>query len=164
MKIAITYSSITGNTKLLADSIKENINKEDLIYCGGLSKEALEADLIYVGFWTNIGKCDPKCEEFLKTIRNKKIFLFGTAGFGESEEYFLKILGRTKEFIDASNTIVGEYMCQGKMPLRVREKYEAMKASKPDMPNIDLLINNFDKALSHPDESDLKRLISKLAN
>ena len=29
--------------------------------------------------------------------------------------------------IDSSNTIVGEYMCQGKMPQSVRERYLKMK-------------------------------------
>ena len=163
MNYSIIVSSKTGNAGILADRIHEIFN-ENVVYYGKPDNNIPDADIMFIGFWTNMGTCDNDTAAFLKTLHNKKIFLFGTAGFGESEEYFLKILGRTKEFIDASNTIVGEYMCQGKMPLRVREKYEAMKASKPDMPNIDLLINNFDKALSHPDESDLKRLISKLAN
>lgn len=44
-------------------------------------------------------------------MKNKQIFLFGTAGFGGSDIYFRKILSQVKQFIDAGNVIVGEYMC-----------------------------------------------------
>ena len=58
----------------------------------------------------------------------------------------------------ASNTIVGEYMCQGKMPQSVRERYMKMKEQPEHPDNLDMLIENFDRALSHPDADDLNRL------
>ena len=43
-----------------------------------------------------------------------------------------------------------------------------MKESDNCPPNIDVLIDNFDKALSHPDEKDLenlcKRIVKALSN
>ena len=60
--------------------------------------------------------------------------------------------------MNVSNVIVGEYMCQGRMPQSVRERYLKMKEA-PDHPaNLDVLIQNFDCALSHPDADDLERL------
>ena len=94
----------------------------------------------------------------LKKLKNKKIFLFGTAGFGGSQEYFQKVLGQIKESIDSSNTIIGEYMCQGKMPQSVRERYVKMKEQPNYMPNLDMMIKNFDSALSHPNKNDLDKL------
>ena len=94
----------------------------------------------------------------LKRLKNKKIFLFGTAGFGESEAYFQKVLDRVKESIDESNSIIGTYMCQGKMPMAVRERYEKMKQQPNPAPNLDGLIRNFDRALTHPDDHDLEEL------
>ena len=49
-------------------------------------------------------------------------------------------------------------MCQGKMPLSVRERYEKMREQNNISLNIDKLIANFDKALSHPNKEDLKAL------
>jgi hypothetical protein len=49
-------------------------------------------------------------------------------------------------------------MCQGKMPLSVRQRYEGMKKQPIHLPNLDALIENFDNALSHPDAEDLERL------
>ena len=64
--------------------------------------------------------------------------------------------------IDSSNEIIGEYMCQGKMPNSVRERYMKMKESDNCPPNIDALIDNFDKALSHPDKKDLDNLCKRV--
>ena len=44
------------------------------------------------------------------------------------------------------------------LPLSVRQRYEAMKAKPLHIPNLDALIENFDKALSHPDAADLEQL------
>lgn len=44
------------------------------------------------------------------------------------------------------------------MPVSVRQRYEAMKAKPLHIPNLDTLIENFDKALSHPDAADLEQL------
>ncbi len=49
-------------------------------------------------------------------------------------------------------------MCQGKMPQSVRDRYMKMKAQPEHPANIDALIENFDRALSHPDEDDLEKL------
>ena len=95
---------------------------------------------------------------FLKTLNGKEVFLFGTAGFGGSQEYFDKILSSVQKHLGASNTVIGTYMCQGKMPQSVRERYVKMKNSPLPIPNVDKMIENFDTAVSHPDETDLQKL------
>ena len=44
------------------------------------------------------------------------------------------------------------------MPQSVRERYVKMKENPEHPANLDLLIQNFDRALSHPDSEDLERL------
>ena len=126
--------------------------------CGRTSSAIPASETLFVGFWTNQGVADRETQQLLGQLRNRNIFLFGTAGFGGSEAYFQAILDKTKAFIDDSNTVIGTYMCQGKMPLSVRERYMKMKEQPDHMPNIDAMIENFDKALSHPDADDLKKL------
>ena len=116
------------------------------------------SETLFVGFWTNQGVADRETQQLLGQLKDRKIFLFGTAGFGGSEAYFQAILDKTKAFIDDSNTVIGTYMCQGKMPHSVRERYVKMKEQPDHMPNIDTMIENFDKALSHPDADDLVKL------
>ena len=42
--------------------------------------------------------------------------------------------------------------------MSVRQRYENMKKQPLHLPNLDAMIENFDQALSHPDEEDLERL------
>ena len=111
-----------------------------------------------MGVWTDQGQADADTLDFVQQLRGKQIFLFGTAGFGGSAPYFEKIIAATRKALDGSNTVIGSFMCQGKMPMSVRQRYEAMKAQPDHAPNLDALIENFDKALSHPDAADLEQL------
>ena len=136
MSYAIVFSSKTGNTELLADTLHSCLPQEDCCYFGIPNPAAMEADTLYVGFWTDKGKADESSSDFLKQLRGKQVFLFGTAGFGGSEEYFNKILKAVQK----------------------RQRYENMKKQPLHLPNLDAMIENFDKAVSHPDADDLERL------
>lgn len=154
MKYSIVYSSKTGNTKSLAEHLKSVFPGNDYLYFGEVSEEALNADIIFAGFWTDKGTCDTDFKKFLQSCDSKKIFLFGTAGFGGSNEYFDKILSSVKENIPSSCKISGEFMCQGKMPVSVRNRYESMEETAQKH----ILIANFDAAASHPDSNDFANL------
>lgn len=156
MKYAIIYSSKTGNTELLAHIIKETSQGECIAF-GKPNLSMDEADLYFIGSWVDKGSYDKEILDFLKTLKNKKIFLFGTAGFQSSKPYYDRILNNVKEAIDDSNTIVGEYMCQGKMPMAVKQKYEAMDLTTAKF-DVAGFIDNFNSALSHPDSQDLLQL------
>lgn len=154
MSYAIAYSSRTGNTAQLAQAVREALSEQECRYFGEPHAEALVADTIYVGFWTDKGTCDEQTAHFLKGLTNHRIFLFGTAGFGGAPAYFDQILGRVKENLGPNVQVVGTYMCQGKMPQVVRDRYEAME----DSPRRTMMLENFDRALSHPDQQDLDGL------
>lgn len=164
MKYAIVYSSKTGNTKLLAEALQEILPQEDCVYFGSPDNAALKADRVYIGFWTDKGTCDDATTLFLEKLQGKEVFLFGTAGFGGDATYFEKILEHVRCKLGRSNAVIGTYMCQGKMPMSVRERYEKMLRAPIHAPNLEDMIENFDKALSHPDEADLiglKNAVSK---
>ncbi len=154
----VLFSSRTGNTRALAEAIRAALPQEMCVYFGESGTAALDADTLYIGFWTDKGGADEATVRLLKTLRNRRIFLFGTAGFGGSEAYFQKILGNVKRAIDPSNTVIGTYMCQGRMPQTVRERYVKMKGQPEHPANLDALIENFDRAMSHPDGEDLRAL------
>lgn len=158
MTYAIVYSSKTGNTEQLAQTIQAALPAADRLYCGAPSAEALAADVLYVGFWTDKGDCDASVASFLSQVTGQKVFLFGTAGFGGSPEYFDHILTTVRGHLPQSASVVGSYMCQGKMPDAVRARYEAMEES----PRRTAMLENFDKALSHPDQRDLDALTAAI--
>ncbi len=164
LEYSIIYSSKTGNTKILAEKIYNILPKEQCTYYGNIADiDKTLSNILYIGFWTEKGTADLQTLTFLKNLKNKKIFLFGTAGFGESEKYFQNIINNIKKNIDSSNTIIGTFMCQGKMPISVRKRYEKQK-QELSRANIDNLIENFDKALSHPNQLDLEKLENMIQN
>ena len=75
--------------------------------------------------------------------------MFGTAGFGGDTEYFDKILKKVEKNLDRSNILRGSYMCQGKMPNSVRERYMKMKNSPLPVPNIDAMIEILTEQFHH---------------
>lgn len=157
MKYAIVYSSKTGNTKMLAEKLREILPKQDCIYCGAPDGAALAAERLYVGFWCDKGTCDADTGAFLKTVEGKELYLFGTAGFGGEAAYFDQILQRVRGGLAGDVRVAGAFMCQGRMPMSVRERYERMMSAPEHPANLGMLIENFDAALSHPDEEDLSR-------
>lgn len=154
--IAIVYASRTGNTAMLAQRLSQVVPATDLIYYGTPHPDALQADTLLVGSWTDKGDCCAEIAAFLSSLHDKKIFLFGTAGFGGSQAYFARVGGKMQQNIPADNTLLGCYLCQGKMPAAVRARYEAMAQSDPAKAKP--MLDNFDRALTHPNADDLYKL------
>jgi flavodoxin I len=156
MRYAIVYSSRTGNTRRLAEALREALPAADCVYFGEPDPRALEAETIYLGFWTDKGSCDEAAGAFLGSLSGQRLFLFGTAGFGGAPEYFEKILSGVRAKAAPTVKLVGSYMCQGQMPPAVRQRYEAMEES----PRRQAMLENFDRALGHPDQADLAGLLA----
>lgn len=157
MRYMIVYSSITGNTETIAKAIKDTLDEKYCVYYGSPSEVLTqEAGIIFVGFWVYKGSCPEEIKKYLQTLKNKKIFLFGTAGFGGSNTYFETILKDVKENISASNSIIDCFLCQGKMPHKVLERYKKMLIEQPKNSSISDMITNYENALSHPDIHDIE--------
>lgn len=165
MKYSVVFSSRTGNTAQLAQAALAVLPPLDCIYSGSL-EELLEtgdasgwqeAPYLLAGFWTDKGSCDEKMAAFLQGLHHKKVFLFGTAGFGGSDAYFSRILENVSALLPGDNTLLGTYMCQGKMPAAIKARYEALLKTDPANEKAAGLLSNFSQALSHPDAGDLEK-------
>lgn len=53
-------------------------------------------------------------------------------------------------------------MCQGKMSINIRERYEEILQKNPEDKNMIQMIENFNNALSHPNNTDLAHLRKKV--
>lgn len=157
MDYSIVYSSETGNTEILAKAIKESLQGHNCLNLGKPDADYVDTSLVFVGFWTDKGFGDSKSKVFLESLKNKKVFLFGTSGVGD-EEYYQKILDEVKSSLDASNKLIGTFMCQGKMPITARQWYEKKMTENPGDSKYKDLIDNFDRALSHPNQADCDQL------
>ena len=136
---SIVFSSRTGNTAELAETVREALPEGTCEYFGsvndavdggfdsdgnrdhsecsianGNNKSGFDgsdssygdgscansaipaSETLFVGFWTNQGVADRETQQLLGQLRYRKIFLYGTAGFGGSEAYFQAILDKTR--------------------------------------------------------------------
>lgn len=123
-----------------------------------LATQASGADVIFVGFWCDKGSCSPAVQHFFQGLAGKRVFLFGTCGFGESDEYFAQILDRVRTYLPADAQYIGGAMCQGKMGMGVKRRYEGMLEKDPENAQARMLIDNWNKAQSHPNEDDFSRI------
>lgn len=155
MRYAIVYCSSTGNTAMLAEALKAELGDQECVYCGIPDAQAYAADVIFAGFWTDKGTCQEDLKVFLKGLHEQQVFLFGTAGFGGDQSYFDRILANVNAVLPPETKLIGSFMCQGKMPLSVRERYEALQSQNK---NMQAMIDNFDHASTHPDAKDLQKL------
>ena len=110
--------------------------------------------LYFVGFWVDRGDCDEKTVELLSGLHGKKIALFGTCGMGNDPAYYQKVIDRVKTWIPEDNEYMDAFLCQGKMPIQVRRRYEEMAKSGQNTEQIQAMIRNFDRAMLHPDRAD----------
>ena len=165
MTYSIVYSSKTGNTKMLADALHQALPADDCLYFGAPDAQALAAERIYIGFWTDKGSCDAETAAFLAKLTRQEIVLFGTCGFGGGVAYFEQILARVRDLLPESVQLVGSYLCPGKMPQSVRDRYVRIAEEEPaKRSHMQKMIFNFDCALSHPDANDLQALIEEVEN
>lgn len=131
---------------------------ESTLSASTIATQASEADVVFVGFWCDKGSCSPAVQHFLQGLAGKRVFLFGTCGFGESDEYFAQILDRVRAYLPADAQYIGGAMCQGKMGMGVKRRYEGMLEKDPENAQARMLIDNWNKAQSHPNEDDFSRI------
>ena len=156
MRTQVLYKSRTGNTEKLAKAIFEAIpgkNKDIAPFQGQTDYDM--GDIYFIGFWTDRGSASMDVLDYLGSLQGKRIALFGTCGMGQSPDYYKKIEDNIRVFIEDDNEYMEAYICQGKMPMTVREKYEHMKNSS-NKKQVEAMIQKFDMAMLHPDEQDLQ--------
>ena len=92
MNYAIVYSSQTGNTRRLAEHAREVIGEKGCGFVGAPSDEGcLEAlraaDMVLLGSWTDKGSISAELAPALPALVGKRVFLFGTCGFGGADSH-----------------------------------------------------------------------------
>lgn len=158
MKLAVWYDSATGNTEYLARQLAEALPGAS---CAP-AERGEDGELICLGFWTDKGTCSDRLKAQLPRLAGKRVFLFGTAGFGGSEEYFSAIARRVAAELPEDCRVEGWYLCPGRMGEGVRRRYEAMARDPATREQGERMLENFRAAQSHPDEADARALIQRV--
>lgn len=155
MKELILYSSITGNTKKLADAIHEELPHVAFMKTQDFIEDRIhDYDIFYIGYWVDKGNVDPVTQKVLQMMKDKIIVFFGTLGAGENTGYYSMVKQRV-ESNAMDNQIIGHFLCQGAVNDAVIQRYQKMIIDHPDDEHMKQQLENYEKGKSHPDEQDL---------
>ena len=95
-RYSIIYSSRTGNTRLLAEAIRESLPADLCNHFGTDEAGAVESEKLYVGFWTDKGTADEAALALLKRLKKKKDFSVRYGGLRRKRGVFSKGAGSGK--------------------------------------------------------------------
>ncbi len=151
MKSLIVYSSRTGNTHAVAQAIKE-VFPADCDITAVEDAPAPDAyDFIALGYWVDKGMPDAKTKAYMKTIKGKKVGLFGTLGAYPDSEHGDDCRAKAMELM-ADNEVVGQFLCQGKIDPNVLEMMA--KKFSGQHPMTEERKARIEEAKKHPNETD----------
>ncbi len=154
MKILIAYSSITGNTKKVADVIYENCPTADFFKIENVT-DFDKYDLIIVGGWIDKQQFSEGINEKISKIKNKKVAFFFTLGsFPTTMHSYRSIQNIKANFEKNGNEILGHYHCMGAISKDVQEKLSSFGEKHPLYPN-EKVLKRWEISENHPNDEDL---------
>ncbi|MGV8146175.1 MAG: flavodoxin family protein [Alkaliphilus sp.] len=163
MKHLVTYSSATGNTKKVAEAIHQ-IMPVGTEICAVDEVDSFEKyDFIAFGCWIDRGTADKKALAAIENINNKKVGVFATLGAYPDSQHAVDSMERIKKiFTDNENSIVGEFICQGKVDPRLTEKFKSLPPDHPHAMNEER-VKRHKIAAKHPNEEDFENAIREFS-
>ncbi|MDD8019823.1 MAG: flavodoxin family protein [Acidobacteriota bacterium] len=149
MKILITYYSLTGNTKKVAEAIYQSLPEPKELKKIVEIKSVDDYDLVFAGFPVHLHSVPYKVENFLRHLpASKKVALFMTHGSipgtrlsREALEQALVLAGKAR--------ILGTFACRGQVSLQAMETLGRS-------PEHELWTEMAVTSARHPDQNDLE--------
>lgn len=163
-KTAVIYSSLTGNTKEVAEAIYSQLSEPCSIYA---LKESPTIDLdqyahIILGFWVDKSTADPLAAEFISKIHHKNIALFATVGApptmpvpaDDCTDYGEKCLSNAAALLNKNCKLVHRFICQGRISAQMTAAFRQFPVGHPHCLTPERSARH-QASQSHPDNSDL---------
>ena len=156
MKSLIVYSSVTSNTKKVAEAIAAVFPKPADLYPVETAPAADAYDVVALGFWVDRGTADQKAQAYLRTIHGKKIALFATLGAYPDSEHAAKSMANAAALLADDNELLGTFICQGKVTPRLVDKFKDLPPGHPHAMTPEREARHREAA-KHPDTNDLEK-------
>lgn len=156
MRGAIVYSSKTGNTKKIAETIKSIDPERFELFSVEDNPDPDIFDFIFMGFWVDKGTADTKAIEFMKKIKSKKVAVFMTLGAYPESDHARSSLEKGLENLGESCTVIDKFVCQGAIDPKLISWMEKLPKEHPHAPDKARRKRWLD-ASTKPDNDDFKR-------
>ncbi|MEG0388858.1 MAG: flavodoxin family protein [Niameybacter sp.] len=158
MKILITYSSKTGNTKRLAEGIYNNIQLSDVTLLPIHEVEEVESyESILVGYWVDKGGPNEEAAKFMEGIKGKKVGLFATLGAYPDSQHGWDSLLKGEALVKEENEVVGKYICQGAVDEKLIEVFRKFAPGNPHAIT-EAKLKRYGIAKQHPNKVEMESI------
>lgn len=158
MKSIILYSSLTGNTKRVAEAMASVMPSDTP--CVPIKQAPADLsvyDTVIIGFWVDRGTANKEAAKLIETLHNKHIVLFATLGMYADSDHARESIEKAASLLPNKESLVDGFVCQGKIDPKVIEMMYKMfppGSAHGQSPERDALHK---AAETHPDEQDLAR-------
>jgi len=157
MKALVVYSTLTGNTKMVAEGIFSALPDSAECYDVKEAPAPDGYDLLLPGFWVDKGHADKAMLEYFEKITNKKTAFFFTLGAYPDSEHADEVAADTCRRLEKNgNRILGHFRCQGRVGPELLERLKKMLP--PDHPHARMTPERrarLEEAAKHPDGRDV---------
>ena len=158
MKTLVVYSSLTGNTKKVAQAVASVLPGCNLVPVEDAPASAEGYDLVALGYWVDKGMPDGRARAWLEGVENAPLAFFGTLGAWPDSDHAKECMKKGEELAlepARGNRVYGSWLCQGKIDPKVLEVMAKMAGNvHPMTPERKARI---EEASRHPDDEDCRR-------
>lgn len=152
-KWAVIYSSVTGNTRQIAEAIAAQAGNADIFRVQDAPKDLAGYDIAAIGYWLRLGQPDPLTLKYLAGVRNARVVFFQTHGTDPTSEHAITSFARAGYHLGTGCEILGTFGCRGKINPVMLEKRK--KAGVDDPHGGAKSMERWQLAALHPDAQDL---------
>jgi flavodoxin len=154
----LVYSSRTGNTKKVAESLRANLAAEAEFFNVEQAPDPDGHDFLILGFWVDRGRADSLMLDYFNKVRGKQVAFFFTLGDYPTGTHAAQVAADTQKLLEENNNrVLGYFPCQGKVDPDFIERLK--RTLPPDHPHAMMTPERkarLEEAAKHPDDDDLK--------
>ncbi len=155
-KWAVIYSSVTGNTKRIAEAIAEQA-EADIFRVQDAPKDVSGYDVVALGYWLRLGQPDPLMLQYLPKVHGTRVLFFQTHGTAPTSEHAITSFARAGYVLGGGNEVLGTFGCRGKINPAMKKKREKSARTDPNDPHTGPQSEaRWKLASTHPDAADIE--------
>lgn len=163
MNCPIYYSSVTGNTKKLANYIRKSLKRQghtvSFVNSTRCKQEIELSEVLILAFWCRRSSMDDSSLRILAQCKGRKILAIGTMGGNVDGDYGRRVEENVRNVINQENECVGVCLCKGAIDLHRMKRRMLLPEDHPRHVNE----AKYQKSLltqGHPNEADLDKVDS----
>ena len=114
MNCLIVYSSVSGNTKAVAEAILEVMPTGTAIVPVQKAPDPAGYDFLALGFWVHRSRPDPRMCRYMEQVHGKTVAWFGTMAAWPDSDSARQVRANADALL-VGNRLAGGFLCQGRL-------------------------------------------------